>query len=61
MSFIGPFDGPGVAITSQALAIGLQAYAGKNFSFYLTGKGQDTVSRGISPADLSHNISTPIV
>jgi hypothetical protein len=48
VSFIGPFDGPGVAITNNALAIGLQAYAGSNFSIYLTGKGQDTYPRYIS-------------
>lgn len=48
VSFIGPFDGPGVAVTSHALAIGLQAYAGANFSIYLTGKGQDTYPRYIS-------------
>jgi len=36
--FIGPFDGPGVAITQLTLAIGLQSYAGKNSSFYA---GQD--------------------
>src|ERR1700694_295134 len=41
VTYIGPFDGPGVAITPHALAIGLQLYAGKNFSFYLSGKGQD--------------------
>jgi hypothetical protein len=38
VSFIGPFDGPGVAITQYALAIGLQSYAGMNASFYA---GQD--------------------
>jgi hypothetical protein len=48
VSFIGPFDGPGVAITPYALAIGLQSYAGKDFSFYLTGKGQDLYPTYIS-------------
>jgi hypothetical protein len=48
VSFIGPFDGPGVAITNDALAIGLQSYAGANFSIYLTGKGQDTYPRYVS-------------
>src|SRR6185312_5979564 len=33
VAFVGPLDGPGVAITSQALGIGLQSYAGRNFSF----------------------------
>src|SRR5262249_43461226 len=36
VAFVGPFDGPGVAITPYALAIGLQSYAGRNFSFYLS-------------------------
>jgi hypothetical protein len=53
VAFIGPMDGPGVAVTTNDLAIGLQAYAGKNFSFYLTGKGQDMypayVSRRFEP------------
>jgi hypothetical protein len=48
VTFIGPMDGPGVAVTSNDLAIGLQAYAGKNFSFYLTGKGQDMYPMYIS-------------
>ena len=48
VAFIGPMDGPGVAITNDALAIGLQAYAGSNFPIYLTGKGQDTYPRYIS-------------
>jgi hypothetical protein len=48
VAFIGPMDGPGVAITTYALAIGLQAYAGSNFPIYLTGKGQDTYPRYIS-------------
>jgi hypothetical protein len=38
LAFIGPFDGPGVAVTQYALAIGLQSYAGKSSSFYA---GQD--------------------
>jgi hypothetical protein len=48
VAFIGPFDGPGVAMTQYTLAIGLQSYAGKNFSFYLTGKGQDLYPQYIS-------------
>src|SRR6185437_11047947 len=41
VAFIGPFDGPGVAMTTYTLALGLQSYAGKDFGFYLTSKGQD--------------------
>lgn len=64
VTFIGPMDGPGVAITSNDLAIGLQAYAGKNFSFYLTGKGQDMypgyVSRRFEPEYISTNCMTAL-
>jgi hypothetical protein len=59
VAFIGPFDGPGVAITPTALAIGLQAYAGRNFSLYLTGKGQDLypeyISRRFEPQYIDAN------
>jgi hypothetical protein len=39
--FIGPFDAPGVAATQTGLAIGLQQYAGQNFSVYQSGPGQE--------------------
>jgi hypothetical protein len=59
VTFIGPLDGPGVAITAHDLAIGLQAYAGKNFYFYLTGKGQDMypgyISRRFEPEYMDAN------
>jgi hypothetical protein len=59
VAFIGPFDGPGVAITSFALGIGLQSYAGRNFPLYLTGKGQDLypqyVSRRFEPEYITTN------
>lgn len=59
VTFIGPLDGPGVAITAHDLGIGLQAYAGKNFSFYLTGKGQDMypayISRRFEPEYMDAN------
>jgi hypothetical protein len=59
VTFIGPMDGPGVAITTNDLAIGLQSYAGKNFSFYLTGKGQDMypayISRRFEPEYIDAN------
>ncbi|MBC8033926.1 MAG: hypothetical protein H7Y03_07255, partial [Chitinophagaceae bacterium] len=32
VTYIGPFDTPGVAVTSDAMAIGLQLFAGKDFS-----------------------------
>lgn len=59
VAFVGPFDGPGVAITAYTLAIGLQSYAGRHFPFYLTGKGQDLypqyVSRRFEPDYIDAN------
>jgi hypothetical protein len=53
VSYIGPFDAPGVAMTRFTLAIGLQLYAGKNFPFYLSAQGQDLfplyISRRFEP------------
>src|SRR6185312_11769899 len=64
VAFVGPLDGPGVAITSQALGIGLQSYAGRNFSFYLTGKGQDMypgyISRRFEPGYIDANCITAL-
>lgn len=34
--YMGPFDAPGVATTNSGLAIGLQQFAGKDFSIYQT-------------------------
>ena len=39
VTYIGPFNAPGVAVTDQAIAIGLQLYGGKNFSFYTSEEG----------------------
>jgi hypothetical protein len=59
VSFIGPFDAPGVAITRYTLAIGLQLYAGKNFSFYNSPQGHDMypayISRRFEPAYIMPN------
>ena len=59
VAFIGPFDGPSVAVTSHALAIGLQSYAGRNFSFYLSPQGQDMypqyISRRFEPKYIAAN------
>jgi hypothetical protein len=41
ISYIGPFDAPGVALTQNAVAIGLQLYAGKDFPFYTSTIGQE--------------------
>src|SRR5580704_6868747 len=59
ITYIGPFDAPGVAITPSALAIGLQLYAGKNFSFYTSMQGQEIyptyISRRFEPSYITTN------
>ncbi|WP_431213261.1 hypothetical protein ACQ86N_47985 [Puia sp. P3] len=59
VAFIGPFDGPGIALTSHALAIGLQSYAGRNFSYYISQQGQDMypqyISRKFEPEYITAN------
>ena len=61
VSYIGPFDGPGVAITRFTLAIGLQSYAGKDASFYA---GQDHyptyITRRFEPAYIIPNCLTAL-
>ncbi len=53
VTFIGPFDAPGVALTRYTMAIGLQLYAGRNFSFYTSMQGQELyplyISRRFEP------------
>lgn len=65
VSYIGPFDAPGVAITRAGLAIGLQSYAGRNFSFYLSSKGQDMypiyISRRFEPQYITPNCVTALM
>lgn len=34
VAYLGPFDAPGIAVTNHAVAIGLQLFGGKDFSFY---------------------------
>ncbi len=48
VTYLGPFNAPGVALTNQAIAIGLQLYAGQNFSFYLNPEGIELYPRYIS-------------
>jgi hypothetical protein len=59
VTFIGPFDAPGVAITQYTLAIGLHLYAGKNFSFYNSMQGQEMyptyISRRFEPSNITMN------
>ncbi len=53
VAFIGPFDAPGVALTRYTLAIGLQLFAGPQFSFYHSAQGQELfptyISRRFAP------------
>jgi hypothetical protein len=53
VSYLGPFDAPGVALTRFTLAIGLQLYAGHDFSFYHSAQGQELfplyISRRFDP------------
>src|SRR5579863_1420377 len=64
VTFIGPFDAPGVAITPYALAIGLQLSAGKNFSFYTSMQGQEMypvyISRRFEPEYIPANCMNAI-
>ncbi len=38
--YIGPFDAPGAALTKSGMAIGLQLFAGDDFSFYRSDQGR---------------------
>lgn len=53
VTYVGPFNSPGIAITNQAVAIGLQLYAGKNFSYYTSEQGLEVfpmyISRNFEP------------
>lgn len=46
--FLGPFDAPGVASSSAGLAIGLQQFAGKDFSVYQAPQMQEMFPTYIS-------------
>jgi hypothetical protein len=48
LTYIGPFDAPAVAITTDAVGIGLQMYAGSDFSFYTSTIGQEMYPMYIS-------------
>lgn len=48
ISYLGPFDAPGVAITENAIAIGLQLYGGMDFPFYTSLPGQELFPTYIS-------------
>ncbi|MEJ7737743.1 MAG: hypothetical protein WKF97_09980 [Chitinophagaceae bacterium] len=65
ISFLGPFDAPGIAITGDALGIGLQLYAGKNFSFYNSPQGIDLypmyISRRFEPKYIPVNAMKAVI
>lgn len=65
ITFVGPFDAPGVASTNNGLAIGLQQYAGKNFSVYQSGQGQELfplyISRRFAPEYMTANCMKAVV
>lgn len=48
VSYVGPLDAPGIALTEHALAIGLQLFGGKDFFFYNTTEGQTLYPNYIS-------------
>jgi hypothetical protein len=48
VTYIGPLDAPGVALTRNRLAIGLQQYAGKDFPGYQTNEVQQMYPAYIS-------------
>lgn len=50
--FIGPFDAPGAALTNEGIAIGLQLFAGEDFSFYGSDQG-----RALFPEYISRRFS----
>ena len=65
ITYIGPFNAPGVAITSHAIAIGLQLYAGKDFSFYNSEEGIKSfpgyISRRFEPQYIPTNVMTAVI
>ena len=48
ITFIGPINSYGNILTTDALAVGLQLYMGKNFSLYQSQEGQELYPRYIS-------------
>lgn len=65
VTYVGPFDAPGVAVTEHTLAIGLQLFAGKNFSYYTSPQGQEQypsyISRRFEPEYILPNCMKAVV
>ncbi|HEY8389108.1 MAG TPA: hypothetical protein VIK74_10915 [Parasegetibacter sp.] len=63
--YTGPFDAPGVALTREAIAIGLQQHAGPSFFFYNTLQGQELypayISRRFDAAYIPTNVVKAII
>jgi len=63
--FLGPFDAPGVATTNEGLAIGLQQFAGSNFSVYQSPLAQEIfplyISRRFSPEYITANCMKAVI
>lgn len=63
--YVGPFDAPGVALTRAGLAIGLQQFAGSNFSVYQSQQGQELfplyISRRFAPEYITANCMKAVV
>ena len=59
VTFMGPLDAPGVALTRNRIAIGLQQYAGKDFPGYQTSEVQQMfpayISRRFDPVYIPAN------
>jgi hypothetical protein len=65
ITYIGPLDAPGVALTRHYLAIGLQQFAGKDFPGYSSAEVQQMfpayISRRFDPAYIPANSLKAIV
>ncbi|MBE7173448.1 MAG: hypothetical protein INR73_22940 [Williamsia sp.] len=65
VTYLGPFNAPGVAITNQAIAVGLQLFGGKNFSFYTSEAGialyPSYISRRFEQQYIPANVMTAII
>jgi hypothetical protein len=59
ITFIGPFDAPGTALIENGFAIGLQQYAGKDFTLYQNSRFQEMfplyISRRFDPKYIAVN------
>ena len=65
VTYLGPFNAPGVALTNRAVAIGLQLYAGKDFSFYNNPQGLELypqyISRRFEQPYIPVNVMTAVI